>query len=211
MTTIALTGGIASGKTTIANRLRELGAVILDADQYAREIVAPGSKALREIHEHFGDGVMNDDGTLNRAALAAIVFTNEEERQVLNGITHPEITRLTQERFEAARAEDPECIIVHDIPLLAESRHNYDYDEIWVADAPADVRAHRLVVERGMDPAEARGRIDAQISDERRRALADVLIDTTLSIEETLAQVDELWKQLQAGKQAQAAEESYGS
>lgn len=211
MTTIALTGGIASGKSTISNRLRELGAFVLDADRFARDAVEPGTKALKEIREHFGERVIRADGTLDRAALAAIVFNDEAERKVLNDITHPEIARLTNERKAAIRAEDPEAVIVHDIALLAEGRFNYDYDEIWVADAPAEVRLRRLVEERGMDATEARGRIAAQVSDEERRAMADVIIDTDLPMAETIAEVDRLWAQLGSHEAEDATTQRYGA
>lgn len=211
MTTIALTGGIASGKSTISERLRELGAVVLDADRFARDAVEPGTRGLQKIREHFGERVIRPDGTLDRAALAAIVFHDEDERKVLNDITHPEIARLTNERKAAIRAEDPEAVIVHDIALLAEGRFNYDYDEIWVADAPASERLRRLVEERGMDAVEARGRIEAQVSDDERRAIADVIIDTAVPLAETLAQVDDLWAQLDRHSVDDRTTERYGA
>lgn len=198
MTTIALTGGIASGKTTISNRLRELGAVIIDADEIAREIVEPGQPVLAEIAKQFGDGILNDDGSLNRVALAEIVFADEDARRTLNDITHPEIRRITEERIETERAADPSTIFVHDIPLLAENRSNYDYDEIWVADAPAEVRIERLIADRGMTREEAQARIDAQASDEERRRIADVVLDTTRPISDTIELVDELFWRLRA-------------
>lgn len=193
MTSIALTGGIASGKTTIATRLRELGAVVLDADHFAREAVKPGMPALRGIREHFGEAAILPDGTLDRAAIGAIIFADAAQREVLNGIVHPEIRRLTEEAKAAARADDPDAIIVHDIPLLVESTSNYDYDEIWVADAPADVRLQRLVEDRQLDVEEAQRRIDAQASDEERRRIADVLFDTTSGLDETIEQVEREW------------------
>ncbi|MGO2111864.1 MAG: dephospho-CoA kinase [Pseudoclavibacter sp.] len=198
MTTIALTGGIASGKSTIANRLRELGAVILDADHYARVAVEPGMPALHAIRAHFGDGVIRSDGTLDRPALGAIVFADPDQREKLNCITHPEIRRLTGEAKARARAEDPRAIIVHDIPLLLEARSNYDYDEIWVADAPAEVRIERLVDERDCDRDEAARRVGSQATDEERRRIADVLFDTTTSIDETLAHVEREWRRVSA-------------
>ena len=209
MTTIALTGGIASGKTTISNRLRELGAVIIDADEIAREIVAPGSKTLRAIVDRFGDDVLTADGTLDRKALADIVFNDDVALAALNDITHPEIRRITQERIEARLADDPDTIFVHDIPLLAENRSNYDYDEIWVADAPAELRLERLIDDRGMTREEAQARIDAQVTDEERRMIADVVIDTTRPIPETQEQIDEMFARLRAGQFASADEVSY--
>ncbi|MFD2758877.1 dephospho-CoA kinase [Gulosibacter faecalis] len=196
MTTIALTGGIASGKTTISNRLRELGAIIIDADEIAREIVEPGQPTLTAIVSHFGDDILRADGSLDRSALAAIVFNDDEARRVLNDLTHPEIRRITEERIDSELAADPEAIFVHDIPLLAENRSNYDYDEIWVADAPADVRLERLLADRDMTREEAQARIDAQASDEERRRIADVVLDTTRPISETIELVDELYARL---------------
>ncbi len=209
MTTIALTGGIASGKTTISNRLRELGAFIIDADEVAREIVQPGSPTLRAIVERFGEGVLAADGTLNRQALAEIVFNDDDALAALNDITHPEIRRVTNDRIDRIRAEEPDTIFVHDIPLLAENRSNFDYDEIWVADAPAQVRLERLMETRAMSREEAQARIDAQVSDEQRRVIADVVIDTTRPLAETLDQVDELYARLRAGDLAAIDEVSY--
>lgn len=211
MTTIALTGGIASGKTTIANRLRELGAVVLDADQFARAAVEPGTPALRAIRDRFGEHVLCDDGTLDRARLGAIVFADDDEREALNAIVHPEIRRLTDDAKRAARADDPDAIVVHDIPLLLESRHNYDYDEIWVADAPAEVRLERLLEDRGLDRVEGQRRIDAQVSDDERRRVADVLFDTTAPLGDTLDQVDREWARVSGGQAAAGDHEYYDS
>ncbi|GGA56922.1 dephospho-CoA kinase [Pseudoclavibacter endophyticus] len=210
MTTIALTGGIASGKSTIANHLRELGAVILDADHFARMAVGAGMPALAAIRAHFGDRVIRPDGSLDRPALAAIVFADEEQRAVLNGITHPEIARLTLAAKAEVRSGDPNAIIVHDIPLLLEARHNYDYDEIWVADAPAEVRLERLVDERGLDRAEAARRVGSQATDEQRRRIADVLFDTTETLDETLAHVEREWARVSAAALTDT-DERYGA
>lgn len=209
MTTIALTGGIASGKTTISNRLRELGAVIIDADEIAREIVQPGKRVLREIVDRFGQEILNEDGTLNRKALADIVFNDDDELRALNDLTHPEIRRITRERIETTLIDDPDAIFVHDIPLLAENRSNYDYDEIWVADAPAEVRRERLMEDRGMSAEEAQARIDAQVSDEERRMIADVVIDTTRPISDTIEHIDEMFARLRLGDFAASDEVSY--
>ena len=209
MTTIALTGGIASGKTTISNRLRELGAVIIDADEIAREVVAPGTPALRAITERFGAEMITADGTLDRKALADIVFNDDDALAALNDITHPEIRRVTNARIESILADEPDTIFVHDIPLLAENRSNYDYDEIWVADAPAEIRCERLMEDRGMSRAEAQARIDAQASDDERRMIADVVIDTTRPMPDTIEHVDELFARLRAGELASMDEVSY--
>ena len=196
MQLIGLTGGIASGKSTIARRLAVHGAVVVDADKIAREVVEPGTPALAEIAEAFGGGVIRADGSLDRPALGAIVFADQDARLRLNGITHPAVLRASTARFEQAAAEDPDVIVVYDIPLLVESANDYPFDLVVVADAPADTRIDRLVRLRGMDPAEAERRIRSQASDDERLAVADVVIDTGGSLEHTLEQTDALWERL---------------
>jgi dephospho-CoA kinase len=193
---IGLTGGIASGKSTIARRLADHGAVVVDADKIAREVVEPGTPALAEIAETFGAGVIQADGSLNRPALGAIVFADEDARLRLNGITHPAVLRASTARFEAAGAEDPDAIVVYDIPLLVESANDYPFDLVVVAHASADTRIDRLVRLRGMDRAEAERRIRSQASDDERLAVADVVIDTDGSLEQTIEQADALWERL---------------
>ena len=183
--------------------------MIIDADEIAREIVRPGQKTLKLLVERFGDGILAESGELDRKALADIVFNDDDALAALNDITHPEIRRITQERIDARLADEPDTIFVHDIPLLAENRSNYDYDEIWVADAPAELRLQRLMDDRGMTREEAQARIDAQVSDEERRMIADVVIDTTRPIPETQLQIDEMFARLRAGKFADADEVSY--
>lgn len=196
MQLIGLTGGIASGKSTIASRLAELGAVVVDADRIAREVVEPGTPALAEIVRVFGDDVIAEDGTLDRPALGAIVFGDPEALQRLNGITHPAVLRESTARFRAAAAADPDAIVVYDVPLLVESANEYPFDLVVVAHASAETRARRLVELRGMPEAEALRRIRSQASDEERLAAADVVIDTDGSIEHTIEQVDALWERL---------------
>ena len=198
MPLIALTGGIASGKSTIANRLTELGAVVVDADQIVREVQAPGSEVLRTIARTFGDTVIAEDGSLDRAALGSTVFADPDRLAQLNAIVHPAVRAESQRRFDAAFAADPEAVVVYDVPLLVEARVDDPWDEIVVAHAPEDVRLERLVGLRGMTPEAARDRIAAQVSDERRPAIADVVIDTSGSIEHTLDQTDALWDRLRA-------------
>jgi dephospho-CoA kinase len=193
---IGLTGGIASGKSTVARRLAERGAVAVDADQIAREVVEPGTPALAEIAATFGDGVLNADGSLNRAALGAIVFSDESSRLRLNAITHPAVLRRSTERFEEARLANPDAIIVYDVPLLVETANAYPFDLIVVAHADAETRIRRLVELRGMAADEATRRIRSQASDEERLAVADVVIDTDGTLEHTLAQADSLWERL---------------
>jgi dephospho-CoA kinase len=192
---IALTGGIASGKSTIAARLAELGAVVVDADALAREVVEPGEPALDAVRAAFGDGVIREDGALDRPALGRIVFADPERRAVLNGIVHPAVIHRSHAAFRTALEQDPAAVVVYDVPLI-DARGVGEFERIVVADAPADVRIDRLVRLRGMTEEDARARVAAQLSDEDRRALASDLIDTGGSLEATLAQVDGLWSRL---------------
>lgn len=198
MDVIALTGGIAAGKSTVASRWRERGAVVIDADDLARRAVAVGTPGLAAIVDRFGDGVLDSDGALDRAALARLVFTDEATRHALNAIVHPEVRRLYRESVEEARVRDPEAIIVYDVPLLVEARAKDEFDLVVVVDAPAEVRTQRLVVDRGMSEDDARSRVSAQVSDDERRAMADVVIDSSGSIEETLARADAVWDALRS-------------
>ena len=196
MPLIALTGGIAAGKSTIAARLAEHGAVIVDADALVREIQAPGSPALDRIADAFGSDVIRPDGSLDRGALGSIVFGDDAAVARLNGIVHPAVLALSQARFAQVRADDPDAVIVYDVPLLAEARASDPWDLVVVAHAPADMRAARMIEQRGMSPGAAAARIAAQVSDEERLALADVVIDTTGTLDQTLSQTDALWERL---------------
>jgi len=197
MTLVALTGGIASGKSTIARRLAERGAVVIDADALVRELQQPGTDVTRAIGEAF-PGVVRADGSLDRAALGAVVFGDRDALATLNGIVHPAVRAESQRRFEAARAADPDAVVVYDVPLLAEARGTGEWDLVVVAHAPAEVREDRLVAHRGMRREDARARIANQASDAERLALADVVIDTGGSLEDTLRQADALWERLTA-------------
>ena len=196
VTLIALTGGIAAGKSTIARRLQELGAHVLDADVHAREVVAPGSAGLEAIRGRFGDGVISADGTLDRPALGAIVFDDPQARRDLEGITHPAIRELAKRRAAEIRAADPHAIIVNDIPLLVESGLADRYGVILLAHAPASVRRERLIELRGMSADEADRRIAAQASDEDRLAVATHVIRTDVPLAETMAKVEAVWEEL---------------
>jgi len=193
---IGLTGGIASGKSLVASRLAELGAVVIDADVLAREAVARGTPGLERIVAEFGPGVLTQDGELDRPALGRLVFGDPDRLAALNAIVHPEVRRLSQEAIEAAAAADPDAVIVYDIPLLAETwdERTEAYDRVLLVDAPADLRVQRMIRYRGMQEDEARARIAAQASDAQRRAIATDIIDNSGSIEATLAAVDEFWR-----------------
>ena len=198
MALIALTGGIASGKSTIATRLAEHGAVIVDADAIVRDVQQPGTPVLARIAEEFGADVLTPEGALDRAALGARVFGDDAALARLNAIVHPAVRAESARRFTAALAADPHAVVVYDVPLLVEARVDDPWDLIVVADAPAEVRHRRLVELRGMTDAAASARIASQVDDERRRAIADVVVDTSGTIDATVAQTDALWERLRA-------------
>lgn len=196
MPLIALTGGIASGKSTIAARLAELGAVVVDADRIVREVQEPGSPVLARIAEEFGDEVIDEHGALDRAALGSRVFGDAERLSALNAIVHPVVRRESERRFAAAFSADPDAVVVYDVPLLAEARADDPWDLIVVADAPAEVRERRLVELRGMTSEEARARLASQVPDAQRVAIADAVIDTSGTLERTREQTDALWARM---------------
>lgn len=198
MTLIALTGGIASGKSTIAGRLAEHGAVVVDADRIVREVQQPGSPVLAAISAEFGDDLIGLDGALDRAGLAAKVFGDPDAVARLNAIVHPAVQMESARRFAAALEADPAAVVVYDVPLLVEARADDPWELIVVAHAPAEVRRARMIELRGMTPDAADARLAAQVTDERRLAIADVVIDTAGELNETLAQTDALWERLRA-------------
>lgn len=190
---LALTGGIASGKSTIAAMLADHGAVVVDADAIVREVQSPGSPVLEAIAAEFGSDVVRADGSLNRPALGARVFGHPDRLAALNALVHPAVRAESQRRFDAAAAADPEAVVVYDVPLLAEARGGDAWDLVVVAHAPVEERVRRLVGIRGLSEADARARIGSQAGDAERLALADVVIDTTTTLDATKRQVDELW------------------
>jgi dephospho-CoA kinase len=190
MLRVGLTGGIGSGKSTVAGRLVEHGATLIDADRIAREVVAPGTDGLAEVAAAFGDGVLAADGSLDRPALAAVVFADESQRARLNAIVHPRIGARTAELIAAA---DPEAVVVHDVPLLVENGYAPVYHLVVVVDVPVEERVRRLVRDRGMTEADVRARIAAQADEPSRRAAADVWLDNSGTPDQVLAAVDALW------------------
>lgn len=195
---IGLTGGIASGKSVVARRLALHGAVHIDADEVAREVVEPHQPALAEIEREFGSDVFDAEGSLDRAALAAVIFTDPERRAALNAITHPAVKRRVQELVSAAEIADPAAVVVYDVPLLVEAKvdSEHRFDLIVVVNASTQTRMKRLIELRGLSREEAMHRLNSQVSDTERLAIADVVIDANGTIEQTLAQTDALWRQI---------------
>ena len=194
---VGLTGGIGSGKSTVADLLVARGAILVDADRIVREIQQPGGAAYDGIVERFGTGVLADDGTIDRPALAAVAFADEESRQALNALIHPHVGRIMAERV--ATAPD-DAIVVMDIPLLAErgERARDGFALVVVVDAPVDEAVRRLVAYRGFSEEDARARVAVQTTREQRRAIADVVIDNSGDIDGLERQVDALWGRLRA-------------
>ncbi len=192
MLRVGLTGGIGAGKSTVAARLRGLGAVVLDADAIAREVVEPGTEGLAAVVAAFGEQVLTDEGALDRPALAARVFGDEQARATLNRTLHPRIGARTAELV--ARAPD-DAVVVHDVPLIVENRMGPAFHLVLVVGTPAEERLRRLVSARGMTEADARARIAAQATDEQRRAAADVWLDNAGAPGSLDAVVDALWRE----------------
>ncbi|NIH84171.1 dephospho-CoA kinase [Amycolatopsis granulosa] len=190
MLRVGLSGGIGAGKSTVAARLVEHGAVHIDADAIAREVVEPGTEGLAKVVEAFGADVLAADGGLNRPALAAKAFADEDSRGRLNGILHPLIGARTAERMAAV---PPDGIVLHDVPLLVEGGYAPNYHLVVIVDAPVETRVRRLIEQRGMPEEDARARIRAQAADEQRRAVADVWLDNSGPAGAVLPEVDRLW------------------
>lgn len=190
---VGLTGGIGSGKSAVSSRLAELGAVVIDSDLLAREVVEPGTPGLAAIATAFGPAVIGADGALDRPALAARVFADPELRAVLNGIVHP----LVRARADSlARAAPADSVVVQDVPLLVEVGLAGAFDVVVVVDAPDEVRVERLAAERGMSAEDVRARIAAQASRQERLDAADFVLDNGGTRERLIAQVDQLWDEL---------------
>lgn len=195
---IGLTGGIASGKSTVASLLAERGALIIDADRIVRELQEPGGAGLAAIVEAFGPAMLTPEGQLDRAALGALVFADDQARERLNGLIHPLVRAEAAARLAAAPAEQ---LVVEDIPLLVETGQAPSFDEVIVVQAPLEVRLSRMERDRGMSREQALGRIQAQASDEERAAVATQLIINDAGLPELEAQVRALWGRLLASRE----------
>jgi dephospho-CoA kinase len=186
---IALTGGIGSGKSTVARRWVELGATEIDADVLAREVVEPGTIGLTKVAAAFGPEVLKQDGSLNRAALARIAFASEEQRLKLEGILHPLIQELA-----LSKVSEVTGVVVYTIPLFVESNSKLKFDKVVAISCDEAVRVQRLVSNRGMTESEASSRIAAQASDSEREAVADIVIDSNCTFEELLQRADSVYQ-----------------
>jgi dephospho-CoA kinase len=198
-----LTGGIASGKSTVAKALVARGAILIDADELARAVVEPGTHAWSKIVEHFGQGVLLSDKRIDRARLAEIVFNDRAKLALLNEITHPEVMRRIADRLEELKETDH--VVVVDVPLLAEVGAGDMFDHIVVVTAPEDAQIERMRAARGMKEDDARARMASQISSAGREEIADWVIANGGSIEQLEPEIDRLWSFLEANRGGQTA------
>ena len=201
MLRVGLTGGIGSGKSEVSRRLAAHGAVVIDADVAAREVVAPGTPGLAQVAAAFGPEVLGPDGALDRERLGAMVFRDPALRAKLNAIVHPLVrewmTAAERAAAEAAAATGRDLIVVHDVPLLAESGRADGFDLVIVVDVPPELQVERLVSERGMTPDQARARMAAQAGRDQRLGLADLVIDNSGSLDDLDRRVADVWADLQ--------------
>ncbi|HEU5139602.1 MAG TPA: dephospho-CoA kinase [Bacillales bacterium] len=191
---IGLTGGIASGKSTVSRIIQDAGYALIDADVYAREVVEPGEEAYNKIIAHFGEGILHGDGTLDRKKLGAIIFNDEQERSVLNGIVHPAVREKMNDQKAAYRVEGRQAVVL-DIPLLFESKLTGTVDRILLVDVNEDVQVNRLMERDGSTKEEALSRIRSQIPLAEKRPHADAIIDNNGTTLETKEQLLDLFKQ----------------
>ncbi|MET8803047.1 dephospho-CoA kinase [Streptomyces sp. NPDC004546] len=193
MLKVGLTGGIGAGKSEVSRLLVEHGAVLIDADRIAREVVAPGTPGLAAVVEAFGEDVLTADGSLDRPKLGSIVFADPEKLAVLNSIVHPLVGARSRELEEAAAAD---AVVIHDVPLLTENGLAPLYDLVIVVDASPETQLDRLVRLRGMTEEDARARMAAQATREQRRRIADILIDNDVPLDALHKRVTEVWEDL---------------
>lgn len=195
MLLLGLTGGIGSGKSTVSSELARRGAIVIDADQVVRELQSPGGAVLAAMVEHFGDGILNDDGTLNRQSVADIVFNDPEQLKALNAIVHPKVGEEIDRRIENERESDH--IVILDVPLLVESKA-YETEGIIVVDTDPEIAVQRLVEFRGFKAEDARSRMKLQATREERRAEAAWIVPNDGTQEELMNEIDKLWDWIQA-------------
>ncbi|MQY33198.1 Dephospho-CoA kinase [Streptomyces sp. RB17] len=193
MLKVGLTGGIGAGKSEVSRLLVEHGAVLIDADRIAREVVAPGTPGLAAVVDAFGAEILTADGSLDRPALGSIVFADPEKLAVLNSIVHPLVGARSRELEEAATAD---AVVIHDVPLLTENALAPLYDLVVVVDASPETQLDRLVRLRGMTEEDARARMAAQATREQRRQIADIVIDNDVPLDALHKRVAEVWEDL---------------
>lgn len=193
MLLVGLTGGLGAGKTTVARMLADRGAIVVDADELARRAIEPGTRGHRKVLEVFGDDVLAEDGSVDRRALADVVFADPEARRALESITHPEVFRMLAEEVEIRRGTD--AVLVFDAPLIVETGFDASTDLLVVVSADPAAQIERVVA-RGMDRGEAEARIAAQASPEEREARADVVVRNDGELEDLERRVDALWERL---------------
>ncbi|MCY9662885.1 dephospho-CoA kinase [Paenibacillus chondroitinus] len=190
---IGLTGGIACGKSTVSAMLVSRGALLVDADQIARDVVQPGSPVLEQVAAHFGQAVIQEDGSLHRKKLGEIVFGNTDARKQLEHILHPPIRKMIREQMEAYEKQFPDKLVVVDIPLLFESDLSFMFEEVLVVYVPPHIQVERLMRRDNLTESAANNRINAQMSIEEKRKLADIVIDNSGTWEDTFAEVERFW------------------
>jgi len=196
MQRIGLTGGIAAGKSTASEQFAKLGAVVIDYDQLSRDAVAPGSPVLTRISEVFGPEFIDDDGALNRQVMATRIFNDPTARQTLESLIHPRVFELASEIEADANRQNPDVVIIHDIPLLVEKNLGSGFDAVIVVQTDEAIREKRLIETRGLSPAETRSRIKAGATDEERQKVGTHFLDGNASPENLQAQVTDLWNDL---------------
>ena len=205
MLRVGLTGGIGAGKSEVSKRLAAQGAVVIDADLIAREVVAPGTEGLAAVIEAFGPDVLGPDGTLDRVRLGDIVFADQQKLATLNSIVHPRVGARMRELEEAA---GPGSVVVHDVPLIAENDLASSYDLVVVVDVPPRTQLDRLIRLRSMTREQAQGRMTAQASRDQRLAIADIVVDNSGSLAELDRQAGELWSELRRRALIASADEA---
>lgn len=193
---IGLTGGIATGKSTVSRMLVERGARLIDADLIAREVMEPGHPVLASVVNHFGQDILLPDGTLNRKKLGERIFVHPEERELLNSMTHPAIRTEIVSRLRRFEAEEPQRLVVADVPLLYESGQADIYERIMVVYVSQDLQLRRLMERDGLSAQAAQHRLSSQMDIEEKRERADIVIDNSRGLDYTKSQVDEFWRSL---------------
>ncbi|WP_373229419.1 dephospho-CoA kinase [Cohnella sp.] len=192
---IGLTGGIATGKSTVAKLLKEHGAILIDLDRIAREVVEPGQSSLLRIAERFGQAVLQEDGSLDRKKLGSIVFADPNERKALEAIIHPEIRTVMKERMIYYESHTPDKLVVVDVPLLYESGMEPYFQEIMVVYVPREIQLQRLMERDKLTAEEAQKRLDAQMAIEDKKSKADIVINNSGSLAQTEQQINRFWRE----------------